>query len=231
MFVLKFTASSFFGCDFLFEVLIVLGMPPIAAPGETMLSEQAVAKVIARDFVWKCRLSICVAFGNSRFHLAVSLDKGVVKRVNVDGPSVAVVRQFSGTRNVAEVEGRSVVGRHRARIVRPIVVNQPHALNRVVCRMQCPEYADQVGRNVAVTHQFAPVFASFGIEVFYANVAQTAALHGAVLFVTPILHQPENAIGNFCGVKILVGVLRPAAQCCQEAQQHQEPQPRKCRYN
>ena len=75
--------------------------------------------------------------------------------------------------------------------------------------MQCPEYADQVGRNVAVTHQFAPVFASFGIEVFYANVAQTAALHGAVLFVTPILHQPENAIGNFCGIKILVGVLRP----------------------
>ena len=77
-----------------------------------MLSEQSVAKVVARDFVWKCRFAVSVAFGNSRFHFAVSLDKGVVKWIDVDGTSVAVVRQFPGARDVAKIESRCVVGRH-----------------------------------------------------------------------------------------------------------------------
>lgn len=77
-----------------------------------MLSEQAAAKVVARNFVFKCSSPVGIAFGFGRFHLSVSLDKGVVKRVDVDSSSVAMVRKSFCARDVAKIEGRSVVGRH-----------------------------------------------------------------------------------------------------------------------
>ena len=76
-------------------MLVVLHRPPVAAPFEAMLDEEAVAEVVLRNLILERLTAVDVGFARGRLdeHRAVFLpaDTGIIQRIDVDGESTRMV--------------------------------------------------------------------------------------------------------------------------------------------
>ena len=73
-------------------MLIILIMPPVAAPAPALFLKQLEANVAVSDLVRKIRLAVGVGCG-VRGHYHAVLDIRIVKRVDVNGKPAGVERK------------------------------------------------------------------------------------------------------------------------------------------
>ena len=92
-----------------------------------MLDEQPIAQAALLQLIVPALAAVAVFAGigglNQQFPVLASLDTGIVERIDVDGHSQRVLRQFFRTGNGAEVEATCVVGLHRPLVVGIVVVD------------------------------------------------------------------------------------------------------------
>ena len=152
-----------------------------------MLCKQAVGKVVAINLGFElfASIGILAAFLGVDNCLSVGevLYVGVVKRVEVNGFSHTVLRQFLRACYCSVVEARRVVMIHRCHVVGVVVVNQLHALNGVVGIIQFAEYLNQIVGYVLMTNHLASHYPSVSCVVQQLQIAQLGAWQGAVGFV------------------------------------------------
>ena len=174
------------------EVLVVFAVGPVASPFETFCLEEAVAEVAFLYLVVELLSAVEVGLaGGWLYHFrAVSqlFVVGVVERVDVDGGSLAVLRHRCGVRDEAEVERRGVVVAHRHFVVSVPVVNQSHPLDGVLRLVELTENVEHIVCHLLVHHHLAHDDAPVLIYMQTLQVAQVAALHGAVSLETLALH-------------------------------------------
>ena len=170
-----------------FKVLVVFQRTPAASPCKSVLCKQAVGKVVAINLVFQlfASIGILAAFLGVDNCLSVGavLYVGVVKRVEVNGFSHTVLRQFLRACYCSVVEARRVVMIHRCHVVGVVVVNQLHALNGVVGIIQFAEYLNQIVGYVLMTNHLASHYPSVSCVVQQLQIAQLGAWQGAVGFV------------------------------------------------
>lgn len=170
-----------------FKVLVVFQRTPAASPCKSVLRKQAVCKVFTVNLVFElfASIGILAAFLGVDNCLSVGavLYVGVVKRVEVNGFSHTVLRQFLRACYCSVVEARRVVMIHRCHVVGVVVVNQLHALNGVVGIIQFAEYLNQIVGYVLMTNHLASHYPSVSCVVQQLQIAQLGAWQGAVGFV------------------------------------------------
>ncbi len=187
------------------KVLVVLAVFPTAAPPETVLGEQPVAKVAANNLVGEAARTVQIAGGGGR--LADGLAAGeflvvrIVKWIDVDGQAQAVFGNLAGVGYVAEVERRGVVGPHGPFVDGIPIIHQPHPFDGVAVFKELEEDVGHGLGNPLVDHQLAHYRLPLGCAVQAAHVAQVGARYATVGLVTLALHEPENAVGQFADGK------------------------------
>lgn len=168
-------------------MLVVFQRTPVASPRKSVLRKQAVCKVVVVNLVFElfASIGILAAFLGVDNCLSVGavLYVGVVKRVEVNGFSHTVLRQFLRACYCSVVEARRVVMIHRCHVVGVVVVNQLHALNGVVGIIQFAEYLNQIVGYVLMTNHLASHYPSVCCVVQQLQIAQLGAWQGAVGFV------------------------------------------------
>ena len=123
---------------FLFlEVLVILAMLPVATPSETFLLEEPVAEVALLDHISMVLAAVEIRSCRSWLYYFLAIFQvlmiGIVKGVDVDGKSSAMLRNDLGMRDESEVEAGGVVIPHRPFIVCIPIVDKPHSLYRIFC--------------------------------------------------------------------------------------------------
>lgn len=168
-------------------MLVVFQRTPATSPCKSVLRKQAVGKVVAINLVFELFASVGILAAflwvDNCLSVGAVLYVGVVKRVEVNGFSHTVLRQFLRACYCSVVEARRVVMIHRCHVVGIVVVNQLHALNWVVCIIQFAEYLNQIVGYVLMTNHLASHYPSVCCVVQQLQIAQLGAWQGAVGFV------------------------------------------------
>lgn len=114
----------------------------------------------------------------------------------------------AGMRDIAEVEGRGVVGAHRLLVVGIIIVYQPHSLDGVASLKKLVENGEHAFGNTFVDHHLAHKDATLQVDVKTGEVAELCARHRAVGLETLALHDLEDVVGKgLTSKKLLVALL------------------------
>lgn len=79
---------------------------------------------------------------------------GIVEGIDVNGKSLAMLRNGMGVRDEAEVEARGVVVPHRPLVVGIPVVDESHSLYRIFRLVELFENIEHICRNRLVYHHF-----------------------------------------------------------------------------
>lgn len=164
-------------------MLIVLERAPVAAPGESVLSEETEAEVAVGDFVGVGSVAVYVRVSclrlNLRFPVA-RLDTGIIERIDVHGESHAVGGEFLRACHGAVAETGGVVGGHRRLVLSAIVVDEHHALDGVAGVVELAEDGHEIVGDAAVTDEFAELDMAVERAVKQAQVAQVGTRDAAV---------------------------------------------------
>jgi phosphodiesterase/alkaline phosphatase D-like protein len=94
------------------EVLVVLRCSPVAAPGPPTIGEGADGRIAVVQETRVNAVSVQIWLGVAGFERARAGDVRVEQRVDVDGPTVGVLRPPTGAGDVSAVERRGVVVFH-----------------------------------------------------------------------------------------------------------------------
>ena len=94
---------------FLFlKMLVILAVFPVASPSESLCLEEAVAEIAFLDHVNMMLAAVEIGACRSWLHHFLAVFQPfvirVVERVDIDGKSFAVLRNYLGMRDEAEVE-------------------------------------------------------------------------------------------------------------------------------
>ena len=116
-------------------MLVVLHGAPVASPFEAMLDEEAVAEVVLRDLILERLTAVDVGLTRGRLDeqrtVFLPTDTGIIQRIDVDGESTGMVRQFRTALHDTIAVTRGVVGAHRGLVVIAIFGDGTHPLNGI----------------------------------------------------------------------------------------------------
>ena len=115
-----------------FEVLVVFQRAPCPTPTESMLDEQAVAEILRRNLVLERFRTVDIGFArrwlNEQRAVLLTLHAGVVERIDVDGQTLGMLRQFRAAFHRAITVARRVVGLHRTLVIVAVFRDRTDAL-------------------------------------------------------------------------------------------------------
>ena len=104
-----------------------------------------------------------------------------------------------GARHIAVAKRRCVVGCHGGFVVRTEIINETHAVNRVVRPIEFLKDVAKIIRNKDIAHQFSCHLASFHIPVAHTHVTQVAQRYGASFGIRAAL---SHASGKSLGYRL-----------------------------
>lgn len=165
-------------------MLVVLKATPVASPREAVFREDFVGEIVVVDFVFEVAGAVGVAISlrrvNAQATVLEMLHVWVVKRVEVDGFSAAVVGERFRASYVSEVEARRVISCHRFFVVGIVVVDEHHAFYWVVGVVEFAENGKQVVGNRLVAHHLAEACLTVICAVEHLQIAQVGARRCAI---------------------------------------------------
>ena len=101
------------------EMLVIFGRVPVAAPGETVLGEKAVAQIVLVDLVGEALAAVGIDFAAGWRDIVASVTVsakdhiGIIVGVDVNGQSVGVLGEAGSAVNDPVVETGSIIFCHR----------------------------------------------------------------------------------------------------------------------
>ena len=102
-------------------MLVVLQRAPRPTPTEAVLSEQTVAEVLPGNLVLELLVAVHIGLACRRLDeqcaILLTLHAGVVERIDVDGQTLGMLRQFRAAFHRAIAVARRVVGLHRTLVI------------------------------------------------------------------------------------------------------------------
>ena len=104
-----------------FEMLVVFQRAPRPTPAESTLRKQSVAEVLTGYLVFELLATVHIGLARRRLDeqrtVLFALHAGVVERIDVDGQTLGMLRQFRAAFHRAITVARRVVGLHRTLVV------------------------------------------------------------------------------------------------------------------
>ncbi|KWW26725.1 MAG: hypothetical protein AUK64_2457, partial [bacterium P201] len=171
-------------------------------------SKEAEAEVVVVYLVGEVPRAVAICLGSSRLDEAGAVGAvlviGVVERVDVDGQSAGVLREFCGAGDSAVAERRRVVVAHLRLIVCIIHIGQEHPLDGVLGIEQLAEDGGYAVSNLLVHYHLADVHLVVVVPVQGADVTQVITPDVRVLLIGLALHTLPHTIGDRVGGKAFV---------------------------
>ena len=135
-------------------MLVVFHRPPVATPLKAMLHEEAVTEVVLRDLILERLTAVDVGLTCGRLDEQRSVflpaDTRIIQRIDIDGESTCMVRQFRTAFHDAIAVARRIVGTHRSLVIVAIFGDGTHTLYRIFRFIEFSEYLLQVFRYLLV---------------------------------------------------------------------------------
>lgn len=182
----------------LVEMLVILGIFPVAAPSETLCAEEAVAQVVSVDHIGVLARAVGISLAALWVDDAAAVfvvDIRIVERVDIHRHTVGVAREHRLAWHLAVVESRAVIGSHTAAVIAVVVVDQLHPLNGIAGLEELAQDVEHIVGNALVEHHLANEGAAVRGAVEAAQIAQFAPLHRAPRLVTLALHTCKYIVG------------------------------------
>lgn len=140
-------------------MLVILHGLPVTAPLETMLDEEAIAEVALRNLIGEVLAAVDIGLTRSRLDeqrtVLLTTHTGVIKRIDIDGESTGMVREFRAALHYPITVARRVVGTHRCLVVIAILGDWTDTLNRIFRLIKLREDLCQVLRYLLVAYDDA----------------------------------------------------------------------------
>ena len=137
-------------------MLVILHGSPVATPLKTMLDEEAVAEVALRYLIGEVLAAVHIRLTRSRLDeqgtVFLTTDARVIQRIDVDGKTTGMVREFRAAFHNPITVARRVVGTHRRLVVIAIFRNRTDTFNGVFRLIKFSEDLCQVLRYLFVAN-------------------------------------------------------------------------------
>ena len=155
------------------KMLIVLQRAPVTAPTETISSKEPITQVATADFIPEQLFPVHIrlaGFGlDKQCTILLPAHTGVVQRIDVNGHSPCVFRQFGTAFHHAVTVTRSVVGPHRTFVIVTIFRDGPDTFNGIFLLVELFEDSTQVVGNEVVTDNNPFLGTSLEVDVLHSQ--------------------------------------------------------------
>lgn len=165
------------------EVLVVFAVFPAAAPFEAVLGKGDTGKILFIDLHGEVTAAVYIGGAGSWLDQEVTVyvfHVGVIERIDVDGNAHAVLGDFRGMGDEAEVEGGAVVVGHGSFIVGVVVIDEADLLDGIFGGIELFEDGEDGFCDAAVDHHFAVLRFPLEIHMAEAEVGELFSGDGAV---------------------------------------------------
>ena len=189
-------------------MLEVLARSPVTTPLEACLSKETEAEVFVINLIGEVPRAVAIWLASGGLDDPRTVIKvpivGIVKRIDINGQSTGMLRQFGRAGDDAEAEARRVVVAHLRLVVGIIDIRQHHPLNRVLCIEELAQDVHHALGNHLVAHHLAHVHLIVVVPVQGADVAQVVTAYVGILLEGLTLHPLPDAVGDGLSGEALV---------------------------